>query len=207
VPTLANLVSTLRTDLRDSGGDRWPTATLERHIGRAARELSAFLPQEKKTTLETTGGSRDVSIATLADLVRVEAVEWPTGRYPRSLVAFSVWQTTLTLLVDAPPAGVENVFVYWGAQHVIDTNGSSVPSYAEETLLLGAAGYAAVEWASFATNRANVSGTEAVEDYRRWGEDRLRQFRAGLRRLGSRVRSGRLYVPDEAATGRDTVSF
>jgi hypothetical protein len=209
VPTLSDLVSLLRTDLRDSGADRWPTATLERHIRRAVRELSEVMPQEKKTTLQTTIGSRDVSISGLADLVRVEAVEYPLGDWPPSYVPFSVWQTTLTMHLEGTPGAVEDLSVLWGALHVVDGSGSTVPGYAEDVVLVGAAGYAAVEWSSFATNRANVSGVQAVENYGEFGRERLRQFRAALRRLGrnARVRTSQLYTTGRPRASRQVVSF
>jgi len=209
--TLTSLRAELRADLHDAdvaaAARRWTDAALDRHLARAARELSLALPRERRTTLQTSAGSREISISTLADLVRVEAVEWPVGLYPPAFVRFSVWETALTLLVDAAPAGVEDVTVYWGALHAVDESGSTVPAYAEEALLLGAAGYAAVEWASFATNRANVAGLEAVNDYAAWGRERLRAFRSELRRLAARVRSGALYVPAGEASGRDVVTW
>jgi hypothetical protein len=199
--TLGTLRDQLRRDLHDEeeASYRWTDAALDRHIERAVRELSFVLPREQRSTLQTSG-SRDLSIESLTDLVVVEAVEYPAGLYPPSRVRFSVWGETLTLLVDRTP-GVEDVDVYWGALHVIDDNGSTLPSYAEEALLLGAAGYAAVEWASFATNRANVSGTQAVEHYMAWGRLQLKRFEEQLGRFGrrGRVRAASLFTP--AAVG------
>ena len=205
--TLTTLRTQLRKDLHDEDPNnyRWADATLDRHIERAKRELSYALPREQKTTLQTSAGSRDVSISSLGDLVRIVAVEWPAGEWPPAYAKFSVWETTLTLLVDAPPAAAEDVHVFWGKVHTIDASTSTVPAWAEEALLAGAAGYAAVEWASFATNRANVSGTGVTDDYGAWGRERLRDFRAWLRRFQSRVRTARLYTPAEAEGDQSTV--
>jgi hypothetical protein len=65
----------------------------------------------------------------------------------------------------------------------------------EDVVAVGAAGYAAVEWAAFATNRVNVGGSRTPEEFLRWGREKLRFFKEELRRLGrrNRVRVNRLY--------------
>ena len=181
---------------------------LDRHLTRAARELSLVLPQEQKTSLTTTPGSRDVSIAGLSDVVRIDAVEYPTAQWPPAYVRFSVYKTTLTLLVESAPSSALAVNVYWGALHTLNTSASSLPPSAEDAVVLGAGGYAALEWAGFATNRANVAGTAAFEGYQAWGEDRLARFREALRAFGSeaRLRNAALYRPERGGS-RSTVQW
>jgi hypothetical protein len=211
--TTTNIV-TLRNRLRqelhdeDASDRRWLDAVLDRHLVRAARELSLVLPREQKTSLTTTPGSRDVSIAALSDLVRVEAVEYPTAQWPPSYVRFSVYGTTLTLLLDGAPGSAQSLNVYWGALHTLNTSASSLPPAAEDAVVLGAGGYAALEWAGFATNRANVAGTAAFEHYRAWGEERLQRFREALRAFGSeaRLRNASLYSPAPGGS-RSTVQW
>jgi hypothetical protein len=208
--TLTTLRARLRQDLHDedSNNYRWTDNVLNRHIARAVRELGLVLAREQLDTLSTAAGSREISIAALTDLVRVEAVEWPTGQYPPAYVPFSVYETTLTLLVETAPAAVEDVNVFWGKLHTVDGSTCTVPAAAEEALLLGAAGYAAVEWASFATNRANVAGAAAAEHYRAWGEEQLTRFREQLKHFGerSRLRAMSLFTPEEPA-GRHVVTW
>jgi hypothetical protein len=52
-----------------------------------------------------------------------------------------------------------------------------------------------MEWAAYATNRANTGGTAAPGDFLRWGRERLNHFRREMRRLGqrNRVRMRTLY--------------
>ena len=211
--TTTNIV-TLRNRLRqelhdeDAADRRWLDAVLDRHLTRAARELSLVLPQEQKTSLTTTPGSRDVSIGALSDLVRVEAIEYPTLQWPPAFVRFSTYKTTLTLLVEAAPASAQALSVYWGQLHTLNTSASSLPPAAEDAVVLGAGGYAALEWASFASNRANVTGTAAFHNYRLWGEDRLQRFREALQALGreASLRSASLYRADRAGS-RATVQW
>jgi hypothetical protein len=204
------MLARLRRELHDEDEAtyRWTDEELETHLQRATRELSLALPREQTTTLNTSPGSRDLAIGVLEALVRVEAVEYPTGRWPPSYVQFATFSSTLTILSDATPAGVEPVNVSWGSLHTLDGNVSTLPIAAEDVVLTGAAGFAAIEWASFATNRANVSGNAAFESYKAWSEDRLRQFREALRGFGqsSRVRNAGLYQPARE-TARNTVQW
>jgi len=207
---LTEMRARLRKDLHDedSAAYRWTDGEIDRHVQRAVREFSLALPLEAKTTLATTPGSRDVSVSTLADIVAIEAAEYPTGQYPPSYARFSVWLNTLTLLLDAAPAGVADVAVYYTKLHTIDSSSSTVPARFEDTIAAGAAGYAAAEWSSFATNRVNVGGQDVWREYLAWGQERLAEFQRALARYGRRnaVRQRRLYAPAADAADQSTVA-
>ena len=164
----------VRRDLHDEdpAGYRWSDDELDRHIARAVRELSLAVPLEAKAVLTTTAGSRDLSLASLADRVVVEAVEYPVGQYPPAYVSFSLWADTLTLLVDSPPLAAQEVNVFYGKLHTLDDTTSTVPAALEDVLATGAAAYAALEWASFASNRVNVGGADVWRSYLVWGQER-----------------------------------
>lgn len=205
---LAEMRALVRRDLHDEDGDsyRWTDDEIDRHIGRAAREFSVAVPLESKATLTTTPGSRDLSLASLADRVSVDAVEYPAGMYPPSYASFSLWGDTLTLLVDSPPVGESQVYVYYGRLHTLDLSGSTLPPTFEETIATGAAGYAALEWASFATNRLNAGGAEVWREYLTWGQERLASFADALSHHGTRarLRPRRLFVPALSADVQGT---
>src|SRR3989304_2151636 len=173
----------LRTRLRqelhdeDSANYRWTDAVLNRHIDRAVRELSAVWPRERKTTAQTAAGSREVSVP-LDQLVRIEAVEYPTAEWPPAFVQWQLYGSVLTLLLVTAPAGLADVELYWG------------PLHARRAAATGAGGCAALEWANFATNRANVAGVEAAAGYRAWGTAQLRRFQELLDGFGDRGRLG-----------------
>jgi hypothetical protein len=202
------LVALLRIDLHDedSNNYRLVDATLERHIERAVAEFSIARPLEQKDTLSTTDGSRELDVSGLASLVSIDAVEYPVDEDPRRFVQWSLWAEVLEMLIDETPGDAEDVDVYWTALHLVDGDGSTVPAQYDALLLTGAAGYAAVEWSSYATNRANVAGPVAVRDYGSWGQERLRVFQQGLRRL-RRLRSSRLYTPARPEPDQSTVRW
>lgn len=198
---LATVRAAVRTDLHDedSSSYRWTDAELARHIRRALLEYSQHAPLETKSTLQTTAGSRDVSVSALNPRVRIVAVEFPTGEYPPRYAPFSLWGETLTLDVTAAPAGGQNLYVYWHKTHAI--NGSvTFPAAHDDVIAAGAAGYAALEWASFASNRLNVGGDDVWGRYMEFANVRLTAFREQLRRLpeANRARTTRLYSPAEA---------
>ena len=171
---------------------------LDRHIGRAVADYSLAAPLEQKTTIAATPGSRDLSVAALTNLVDIEAVEWPTLEFPPRRVGYSVWQTTLTMDVVNAPSAADNVFVFWTKTHTLDAGSSTIPPAHDELITEGAAGYAALDWTSFATNRLNTGGDPVFARYERFAAERLRQFRADIARLGrdNTVRQRRMYTTD-----------
>ena len=201
----------VRVDLRDPEGERWDDSTLDRHIGRAVRELSLAAPVEATAALETEAGERELSLAALASelaaagggIVSIETVEYPAGRYPPEFASFSVWGETLTLRVEASPSAGEPVVVRYCAMHTLDAEGTSIPPALHDLVATGAAAYAALEWANFATNRINSGGDDVWRRYLEWGQDRLASFSRGLAKHGRerRLRSRRLYVPSVAGGG------
>lgn len=198
---LATIRATVRTDLHDEdpADQRWTDDELDRHIKRALLEYSQASPLEQKTTLQTTQDSREVDISSLTPRVRIVAVEFPTGEYPPTYVPFSLWGDTLTLDLTAAPSSAQDVNVYWHKIHSI--NGSvTFPTSHDDIVAGGAAAYAALEWASFASNRLNVGGDEVWGRYMEFGNVRLAAFREQLRRLPevNRARTARLYTPVDA---------
>ena len=173
---------------------------------RALDELSEAWPEERTAQLTATPGSRDLSVAALTELVRVLRVEWPVGSWPREYVQFSLWGTTLTLETENKPAAADQVNVYWGRRHSLERLNTTLPVEAEETLLVGAAGFALEELAQYGANRANTGGPQAVREYRGQAVERLREFRRQLRRFGSAgsLQTASLYAPAQSGAVSQT---
>lgn len=207
---IATMRARLRQDLHDEDASdyRWTDAELDRHIQHALREFSLACPLEAKATLLTTAGSRELSLAGLTNTVSIEAVEYPTGQYPPSYVRFSVWLDTLTLVTDDVPQGSEELNVYYTRLHTIDAASSTLPPAFEDIVAAGAAGYAALEWSSFSTNRVNAGGSGVWQEYLAWAQERLAAFRRALARHSRRnaVRARRLYSPAAPLPGESGVT-
>ncbi len=196
---LTTMRTRVRRDLRDedAANERWSDDELDRHIGRAVQEVSLAAPLEAATTLLTTAGSRDLDIAALTSRVSVETAEYPTGQYPPSLVPFTTWGDTLSLLVDGEPSEGEAVLVRYAQLHTLDDEGTTLPDRLHDLVATGAGAYAALEWASYATNRVNIGGAETWRNYHTWAQERMAAFAKALAKLGRerRLRAHRLYQP------------
>jgi len=206
--TLNHALERLRRDLGDTDAVNalWSNEDLERHLRHALRELGEHVPREMKTTLSTTAGSRDISLVPLSDRVGILAIEWKTGKYPPEYQRFAVWQDTLTLLVDPAPTAVENVNVYWHALHDINPEGSTIPAWAEDLLILGAVGHAASEAGTRAINTVNQGGDDVDRQYSTMARDALQRFRAELRRRGVKggVHTFRFFTPAAPMATQDS---
>ncbi len=186
---LAEMIDVVRKDLHDedSGNYRWADEELARHIGRAVRELSERVPLPARATLATTSGSRELDISSLSGRIMVEAVEYPIGESPPEYQRFSIWGDMLTIISGSEPDG-SNGYVYYGAVHTLDSEGSTIPAKYEDLVAAGACGYAILERAAYTINKVNVGGTNVPREFRLWGSERLATFQARLRRLGRRQR-------------------
>jgi hypothetical protein len=204
---LTEMRAIVRRDLHDEDASnyRWTNDELDRHIAHAVKDFSEAIPNEQKAVKATTADSREIDIATITDRVMVEAVEYPVDQFPRRFQRFALWGNTLTLLGDEVPDG-SNAYVYYGELHILDTSGSTIPAKHEDLIVVGAAGYAAVEWAVYAVNRVNVGGTMTPEEFLTWGREKLAYFRSELRRLSrrNRVRVRSLYPPHYPAVSQTT---
>jgi len=193
---LDTMRSVVRRDLKDEDAQnyRWSDDELDRHIARAVKEFSEAVPFPAKATLPTTADSRVIDISPLTDRVMVEAVEYPLGLFPPGYQRFALWGHALTLLGEEVPDG-SDCDVYYGVLHTLDAQGSTVHSRHEDLIATGAAGYAAVEWAGYAINRVSLGGATTPREFLAWGNERLKQFRSELKRLGRRnqVRIRQLY--------------
>ena len=197
-----------RRDLHDEDAQnyRWTDDVLDRHIQRSVEEVSVASAREVKATLTTTADSRELSLSTLTDLISIEAVEYPTSKYPPEYVRSSVWAGTLTMLVNSAPGGGENVWVYYGKIHTLDATSSTLPTYLEDLVATGATAYAAIEWSSFATNRINVGGEQVWRQYLTWGQDRLASFMSRLAQLSNKssLHARSLYTPAQPRPSQTT---
>jgi len=204
---LTDMRAIVRRDLHDEDSDnyRWTDNEVNRHIAHAVQELSEYIPYEQKATKATTSGSRELDISTITDRIMVEAVEYPADKFPKKYQPFALWADTLTILGDEVPDG-SNAYIYYGKLHTLDVSTSTLPTRLEDLIATGAGGYAAVEWAINATNRVNVGGTATPREFLDWGNQRLKDFRQELKRLGrrNRVRIRTLYKPYYPVVSKST---
>jgi len=199
--TLATIRGRLQTVLDDAAAAVWTTAELDQHIQDALRDLSHRIPRERNTSIATTAGSRDVSLATLTERVRIVAVEWPEANDPKSFVDFSEWADTLRINSAAVPDG-SNCTIYWQSLHSI--NGTdTLPEDYDDALVHAAAARACDQQATDTTNTLPTGGPGSAADWRRLAAHFRQRYEERVTpRRG--VRRRRLYAPTEPTAGQNT---
>ena len=182
---LSDMRTLVRRDLKDedSSNYRWQDNEIERAIARAVAETSRYCPREMKATIATTDGSREIDISTLTDRVSVDRVEFPIDETPREFQRFSVYADIITLIGDVEGDGT-NCYIYWGKVHTLDASTSTIPTYLEDILALGAAAYAVLAQTQYRTDTAGFGGEQADRDYQSWGTTMLKEFKSQLKRFG-----------------------
>jgi hypothetical protein len=204
---LGDMRDLVRADLHDENeaAYRWTDAELDRHIARAVKEFSTFVPLEQKVVKATDAGSRDIDISDVAGRTAVIAVEYPAGDFPPAYRRWSLWADTLTLVMDELPDG-SDACIYYGKLHTLSATASTIPEAHEDLVATGAAGHAAIAWAMGAVNQVNTGGTSTPAQFLEWGRERLAWFRREIRRLGAggRVRVRSLYPPFDAPVSGTT---
>ncbi|MBM4447513.1 MAG: hypothetical protein FJ023_09285 [Chloroflexi bacterium] len=197
---LSTMRTLVRRDLKDEDNSnyRWQDNEIDRAIARALAELSRYAPREMKATIATVDGSRVIDISSLTDRVSVDRVEFPVGETPRQFQRFTVYQDTVTLTGDAEGDG-ENCYIYWGKVHTLDGSTSTVPSYLEDVLALGAAAHAVLSQAQYRVDAAGFGGDRADTDYQSWGNAVLKEFASQLKRFGRgrKLNISQLYQGDD----------
>ena len=207
--TLADFRSRVKAALGISGATTergFDDPSLDHHIKQAVAEFSVYVPAEASADLNVAAGTRTLNIAGLTRAMRVAAVETPVGQWPRALVDFDRWHTTLTLDI-APPSAITAARVYYEQAHLVDTTGSTVAAVHEHTIVEGAAAFALLARVAGAAQTLETA-TNQPQTYQhlRLAQARLARWRADLRRLGGRVVRQRLYAPAGAPVQRTVVN-
>ncbi len=187
LPTMRTKV---RRDLKDEDSARWSDDELDRHIQHGVLDIAQAVPLEAKdeSLVIPTPASREISLSSITGLIYVEAVEYPTGEYPKRYREFRVWGNTLELLIDETPTADDPVYLYYGKTHTLDATTSTLPPHLEDLCAVGASAYAALEWASYSINQVNVGGEPTPREFLEWAQRRLDFYHKELKRYGRQSR-------------------
>jgi len=200
VTSLADQRTALRVQLADVGSVEWTDAELNDAINQALKDLSRVVPRERTATIATTASSRDVTVTTgYEDLIRITAVELPTGNHPRTLRKFDFFAGILHFNDDPVPDG-SSLKLFYEAYHVINGT-ASLPQMYDDVLLLGAAWKACAARAAGTANTVNTAGDLAPAAYAK----AARAFRdeyGAAKPHPLKVR--RMYAPSEPTATQDS---
>jgi hypothetical protein len=111
---LAAIRAIIRQVLRDEVAEdlEWEDDELDIHINECLLDISHACPYEVIETLNTTEGSTELDISSIANLLDIDEVEYPVGKTPKAMRSCNVFGNTLTIETDLSPAANEDVYLY-----------------------------------------------------------------------------------------------
>ena len=185
---LTTLRAQVASLLSDASHDRWATDELDDALRLALRHYSERRPRELETTLTLAEAGRELSLAGVSGLLRPLRVWWPyTAAEPAYPPRWVPWERhgTATLFLhvaDEPQAG-DGVRLFYAALHTVegldDETATTLAADEEGTLVVGAAGYAALARAAY-VNEAVSRSERTPEQWHAWAESRLADFEKHL---------------------------
>ena len=194
---LTQMRARIREDLQDTDAAnyRWSDDEIDGAIERVVREFSLVYPLQQQTDIATTDDSKELDIASLEKLIKVEAVEFPLDQEPPYYQHFAIWGDKL-YMTDA--GNGNDARIRWGKLHTLDASSSTIPEQFEEVIVLGATGYLAASASAYTVDKATIAGRYATANFLKWGQQRLDHYQRQLKHISrnNRVIQTELYSED-----------
>ena len=150
---IADAITACEYRLRDTSNARWSEAELTAHINHGLVEYSMYIPLAE--VVETIDAAQRMDISGVTGLIRVTAVEWASGQYPRQFQGFDM-ESDQYVFLDAEGSFSGKAFIYYDGERAI---GDVVPDHESAVCDLACA-FALEDYAANTTNKANVGETE-----------------------------------------------
>jgi hypothetical protein len=202
--TLTTLRDRVEQVLADSGNAIWSTSDLDEAIRQALNEYSLVSPYQAEATLTLSDSDREIDVSALTSVIGVSEVWAPydAGSPTPIRRAFEHWRDWQSLYIKdhwALAAGDVARIFYTQLHTLSGLDSATVTTLrAEEVALIitGAAGHAATSRALDLAEQVTLDRA-TVKQVRAWGQDKLREFRAGLSAIARR-QAGVSHVPAPA---------
>lgn len=101
--TSVELVDRVEEILEDSGNAIFTATPISSQLQDDLKTISFYRPWEIRQTLFARDGSRELSLATIDNLIEIDAVEYPIGRDPRYFIDFDENHQMLIMDIRARP--------------------------------------------------------------------------------------------------------
>jgi hypothetical protein len=201
--TLTQIRDTARDILRDAGKTDFSDAQLAAYIEDCLREISEYVPYEKKETLTTTANSKELDISAIEDLLGVDKIEFRTANEPPDYRNCSIFGSTLRMEIDFLPSADEDVYLYCHKLHSLSDEASTLSPQIETLLLKGAVAKAALSWVN--TIRTQIGAAiNKISD----SESAIGNMAARITQAVNDLTSGRAFIgmkSTEAITAIDAL--
>lgn len=116
--------------------------------GRIKAISGGEIAAEEVCSINYTKSQLGIDLSKLADLIRVERIEYPVGDVPQTFVTWDIWANLLYITggyeTQASMAEDKHIAVYYAAEHQAPTDYSpgSYPEFLDNTILLAAGAFA-----------------------------------------------------------------
>ena len=179
----------VQSRLQDAGAARWSTDDLDEAIRTALAYYSRQNPYRAIGTITLAAAGREISLASLTGLIRVEKVWWDydvtTPGYPPNWRQFEVWPGSLIYIDDREePASGDILRVWYTKLHTLNgldsAAATTVPAEDVDVIVTGAAHYAARSRAVELAEQATVDD-DVVARMIKWADEEGDSFRYGVR--------------------------
>ena len=194
---LTEMRARVREDLQDTDSQnyRWSNDEVDGAIDRVVMEYSLHAPIQQQTDIATTDGDMELDISALAGLVKIESVEFPTGKSPRYMQHVEYWAGHLCMQDEGDGTDAR---VRWLKKHTLTIESTTIPAEHEEVIVLGATGYLAMSASASTVDRAFIAGRYGTTSYRAWGKERLDRYDKKLKAIArtSKVIPHELYTEE-----------
>ncbi|MBN1402587.1 MAG: hypothetical protein JXA74_17230 [Anaerolineae bacterium] len=196
--TASELIDAVEAELKDTGNVHWSVAELTQHLRRALRAYSRVSPQRKAATVQSVADAREYDISSACSgYMEIVDVWYPYDasdpQYPPERVAWSMLIDDILFLdvTDAPSGdAADDIRIIYTAPHEIEgldsAAATTLDAQGEQAVILGASGYAALQYAQSLMGTVTVSGW-TPRQFQDWSEIRLRQFDQLLGQLRQRA--------------------
>jgi hypothetical protein len=189
--TLTTLRDRVELVLQDSTNLKWATADLDEAIEDALQRYTRATPLETIGIITLAAAGREISMATLTDLLDVRRVWWDYDAaapgFPPRWRDFEVWPGNLLYIRDSeePQIG-DKVRVWYTQPHTLDTlagaTATTFPYDHEQIIIDGSAALAAYARAIGRSEKVNVDSAVAAR-LAAWAQAKLQQFDAALEKI------------------------
>lgn len=204
--TLSALRDRVETILADTSNEIWSTSDLDEAIRRAMHAYSASNPRKLITTITLTTNSREISTASITDIITVEEVWLPYDAAnplaPINRRPFRFWKDSniLYILSQYLPKTGDVARIFYAAQHILSgLDGAATTSLPDEhtsTVATGAAGFAAASRAIDLSEQVSID-RDVTNRLTTWAQTTLQRFYAELHTIAVIAQGpGHVRMPD-----------
>jgi len=179
--TEAQIINRISTALNDSATAIWGTATVAAQMELDIRLLSDYQPQLAQATVSFAGTARELSLASIADLLDVDEVEFPIDKHPKRYVTASRRGGSVILDTYLPSvSSSDTAYIWYSAPHTVSGSTNTLDRTQEGILVELVASHLLQNISLDRIESINIGGADTWRSYITAGERREQKVMSRL---------------------------